>query len=610
MRARRLIVTAVIAVAIGGAALAAFRWTHRGRHVAAGALGLPLEGNQFAVSFTQELRSHDGPPKQVRVDGILQTTGTRRGATSPVRVFRLIDVKVTPGAGAAPANAGQEFAAGAARPFLVTYQRDRPENASFAPDVGPSVRNLLLAVVVAFPPGRPTGASPSVTTERDLFGRYLAALQPDADGLGFQQRKLKYLDLDVPGARTSLKTAVAITIGGSNWHYRFEPNGALAQIEGDERATVETGLNGLAPEVRSVLRLTAEGSFDAGPMLDELEATRASLVSTAVVTQKVEATATGRSADEELVAGATLADLLPPLLGPTADGHPTLAERHTAIERLAALVRLQPSTARALQTKIAASPAQSLALVQALGRANCPESRQVLRDLATNSAAPGEARLAAVHALAPDEPEAATLNAMTGLLDAPDAELREAAIYCYGTALGAWRKRDPAAATPALDALVARLEKAPDDPQRILALRGLGNAADAATLPVVRRALASPSAPVRNAAVQSLRNVMAPEVDPAIVAVMRGDPSADVRAAAIFSAGFRDVTSYADAAGDLALHDPSAVVRSASVDLLGRTLATAPRSRIVLEEVARKDAKPDVRKRARQALDRPLPAGR
>jgi hypothetical protein len=610
MRARRLIVTAAIAVAIGGAALAAFRGTHRGRHAAAGAFGLPLQGKQFTVSFTQELRSHDGPPKQVRVDGILQSTGSPPGATSPVRVFRLVDVKVTPGAGAAPANAAQEFAAGAARPFLVTYQRDRPESASFAPDVGPNVRNLLLAVVVAFPSGRPTGASPSVTSERDLFGRYLAALQPDADGLGFQQRKLKYLDLDVPGARTSLKTAVAITIGGSDWHYRFEPNGALAQIEGDERATVETGVPGLAPEVRSVLRVAAQGTFDAGPMLDEVEASRATLVPTAVVTQKVEATANGRSADEELVAGATLTQLLPPLLAPTAGGHPTLAERHTAIERMAALVRLQPSTARELQTKMAAAPAQSLALVQALGRANSAEARQVLRDLATNSAAPREARLAAVHALAPDDPEAATLTAMTGLFDAPDSELREAAVYCYGTALGAWRKRDPAAASAALDALVARLEKAPDDPQRILALRGLGNAADPSTLPALRRALAAPQAPVRNAAVQALRNVMAPEVDPAIIAVMRGDPSADVRAAALFSAGFRDVTTYADAAAELALHDPSAVVRGASVDLLGRTLATAPRSRTVLEEVARKDAKPDVRKRARQILEAPRPTGR
>jgi hypothetical protein len=449
-----------------------------------------------------------------------------------------------------------------------------------------------------------------VTTERDLFGRYLAALQPDADGLGFARRKLKYLDLDVPGARTSLKTAVAITIGGSDWRYRFEPNGALAQVDGDERVMVDTGVPGLAPEVHSLLHLAARGTFDAGPMLDELETTYATLVPTAVVTQKVDAATVGRSADEELVDGSTLAELLPPLLAPTSDGHPTLAERHAAVERLAALVRLRPGAAHELETRIASAPAQSLTLAQALGRANCPEARQALRDLATNSAANREARLAAVHALAPDDPEAATLSAMAGLLDAPDPELREAAVYCYGTALGAWRRRDPVAASPALDALVARLEHSSDDAQRILALRGLGNAADAATLPALRRGLAAPQAPVRNAAVQALRSVMAPEVDPAIIAVMRGDPSADVRAAALFSAGFRDVTTYADAAAELALHDPSAVVRGASVDLLGRTLATAPRSRTVLEEVARKDPKPDVRKRARQILESPRPAGR
>jgi hypothetical protein len=610
MRARRLIVTAVFAVAVGGAVLATSRWAHRGRQAPLGALDLPRVGNQFALSFTQELGSHDGPPKQVRIDGILQSAGPRPGATSPVQVFRLVDVRVTPGAGAAPAEAGQEFAAGAARPFTVAYERDRPERASFAPEVGPSVRNLLMAVVVALPSGRSGATSPSVTTERDLFGRYLAALQPDTDGLGFARRKLKYLDLDVPGTRTPLKTAVSITIGGSEWRYRFEPNGALAQVEGDERVTVDTGVPGLAPEVHTLLHLAARGTFDAGAMLDELEAGYASLVPTAVVTQKVDAAATGRSADEKLVAGATMAQLLAPLLSPATDGHPTLAERHTAVERMAAFVRLHPGAAHELHTRVAASPGQSSTLVQALGRANCPESRQALRDLATTTAATREARLAAVHALAPDDPEPATLTAMAGLLDASDPDLREAAVYCYGTALGAWRKRDPVAASPALDALVARLEHASDDERRILAVRGLGNAADPATLPALRHALAAPQAPVRSAAVQALRNVMAPEVDPIIIGVMRDDPSADVRGAALFSAGFRDVTTYADAAADLALHDPSAVVRGASVDLLGRTLATAPRSRSVLEEVARKDVKPDVRKRARQILEAPRPAGR
>jgi len=101
---------------------------------------------------------------------------------------------------------------------------------------------------------------------------------------------------------------------------------------------------------------------------------------------------------------------------------------------------------------------------------------------------------------------------------------------------------------------------------------------------------------------------MAPGVDQAITETMRRDRDANVRAGAIFTAGFRDVMTYVDPLADLAVHDRETLVRGAAVEMLGRTLATSPRAREALTLVAKNDPKSDVRKRAQQLLGSASPA--
>jgi hypothetical protein len=606
-RRRGLRVALVSAAVLAAVGTAGGYGLWRARSAPPAVLGLTREGEQFSLTFSQELRSQPGPPKRVVVAGLLQSAGPEKiGSDRFVRAFRLIETRVSPTEGAPAADLEKGFADAVAHPFLVFCEQGRRDHAAFAPNVSVAARNLLLAVVAELPCDQPSLTAPLVRTERDLFGRYLAALKPDADGHGFERRKLKYVDLGVPGSDT-IKTATAVTIGDAVWHFRFSADKALESASGNERIVVETGLAGMAPEIHTQIRLDAKGRFDAGPMLDRLVATQASLVKTPLVTQKVDSSENARKADQERVGTATLADLLAPL-DPSSAKRPSLslAEQRVAIERLASFVRLSPSAVPELLMRIRAAPSgSSQELVQALGLADRPPARAALLELARDVGTAPATRVVAVRVLAQGEPEATTFTTLESLFEARERELREAAIYSYGRLLNAWRKLEPAAAAPALEKLIARLDAATDSETRVLALQGLGNAADAASVSAIQRALTDPAPAIRDAAVQALRNVKAPGVDQSITDTLRRDPNPTVRAAAVFAAGFRDLTTYADALADCVQRDPDAVVRSAAIDALARTLKTAPRASEALSWVVKNDPKPELRKRAAQLLSAP-----
>lgn len=575
----------------------------------AAATPLARRGESYRLSFTQELRSSNSPARRVRIDGLWQSVGPRTAGADPAeRAFRLVDARFAPEAGGAPADA-RAFADAVAQPFLVSYDHQRPVRAAFAAGTTPAVRNLLLTLVVELACESPRTGAPQVTPERDLFGRYLAALRPDPDRRGVERRKLEYLDLAVPEARAPIQTAIAIAIAESTWHCRVAADGTLERLDGAEQVTVDTGVPGLAPQVRTELHLEASGDFDAGPVADALAAARPTLAATPIVTQRVDPASAGRSADEDLVRGAHLADVLAPFARMSADPvSGTLAERHAAITRLAAFVRLEPSALSEIVRQVRSPSPASPALVQALGLANRPEPRQTLVDLARDAGVTSELRVAAIRALAQDDPEPATLASLESLLDDSHAALREAAAYAYGTALAAQRRLDPAAAAVALTRLAARVSPSGGRDQRILALRALRNAGDAAALPAIQHALDDAAPDIREPAVQALTSVMAPGIDELITRVLRHDASPLVRARAIFVAGQRDPTSYADAVADLAVRDPAGSVRSSAVALLGRLLATAPRAREALAQVASADPDPELRKRAHQLLAPPAEA--
>ncbi|HEX3763325.1 MAG TPA: HEAT repeat domain-containing protein [Kofleriaceae bacterium] len=577
----------------------------------ASASPLGRRGESYRLSFTQELRSTQGPPRRVRIDGLWQSVGPRTAGADPAeRAFRLVDARFTPEAGGTPADA-RAFSDAVAHPFLVSYDHQRPVRAAFDPGTTPAVRNLLLTLVVELGCEPPRTDTTRVTPERDLFGRYLAALRPDPDRRGVERHKLRYLDLTVPEARTPIQTAIAISIAESTWRCRVAADGTLERLDGTEQVTVDTGVPGLAPEVRTELHLEASGDFDAGPVAAALAEARATLAATPIVTQRVDPAAAGRSADEDLVRGAPLAEVLTPFARmSTAPASGTLAERHAAIARLAAFVRLDPTSILEIARQIRARSQEAPALVQALGLANRPEPRRTLVDLARDAGVTGGLRVAAIRGLAQDDPDPATLASLESLLDDGDPTLREAAAYAYGASLAAQRRLDPAAAAAALARLAARVGPSGARDRRILALRALGNAGDAAALPAIQLALDDSDPDLREAAVQALSSVMAPGVDELITRVLRHDASPRVRARAIFVAGQRDPTTYADAIADLAVRDPDGSVRSSAVALLGHLLATAPRAREALAQVASADPDPELRKRAHQLLVSPAAEAR
>jgi hypothetical protein len=235
-------------------------------------------------------------------------------------------------------------------------------------------------------------------------------------------------------------------------------------------------------------------------------------------------------------------------------------------------------------------------IIAALGMAGSAPAAAALAALAADGTAGRGLRVAAVGALARvSVPDRELVAATRALVDDADADVRKAAGYAYGTMLETLSRTDPAAAGAALQALAARLDHAGDRAEQLAMLDILGNAADAVAWPALRRRLISDDEHVRAAAVSALRRVQAPGVEGALIEAMRQDPSPVVRAAAIFAAGFRDPTPFAEHLAPLALADPAGYVRNAAVALLGRALTTAPVATSTLAHVAQHDPRAEIR---------------
>jgi hypothetical protein len=98
--------------------------------------------------------------------------------------------------------------------------------------------------------------------------------------------------------------------------------------------------------------------------------------------------------------------------------------------------------------------------------------------------------------------------------------------------------------------------------------------------------------------VRALRFVADPGADRALLATLRRDRDATVRAAAIFAAGFRPLAPLVAGLAETAENDPADFVRADAVRLLARHADGSERVARALRYVARNDPAPDVRRLA------------
>jgi hypothetical protein len=126
-----------------------------------------------------------------------------------------------------------------------------------------------------------------------------------------------------------------------------------------------------------------------------------------------------------------------------------------------------------------------------------------------------------------------------------------------------------------------------------------------AVLPTLEAALDDQRAEVRAAAARALRLGTDPKLDGLLAAKITGDRESTVRAAAIFAVSFRaDIDPFIVALSRAATGDPAEHVRAAAVSLLAQHMKGEPDVGEVVARVAERDPKQDLRRLAREALER------
>ena len=109
-------------------------------------------------------------------------------------------------------------------------------------------------------------------------------------------------------------------------------------------------------------------------------------------------------------------------------------------------------------------------------------------------------------------------------------------------------------------------------------------------LPALRRIIENPKEPVRASAVQALRFIDNPAVDPLLTTIIKQKTDESVRLAAISAVRVRQVGPFTMTLADVARSDQAVSVRYAAIDLLGSRLRELPGLRTVLEDVRKNDS--------------------
>lgn len=281
------------------------------------------------------------------------------------------------------------------------------------------------------------------------------------------------------------------------------------------------------------------------------------------------------------------------------------------VRRLQALFRLYPGTCATFGKELARADPGSRSFqyvssaLAAVGHAKAQEALiEVVR--ARRKDVPAMIRLISTMADVPD-PEPALADTLGEIAFGGRGEERVivAAWYAMGSIARNLEPAHPERAEQILDALVREMGKSPSDSKTAHLLSALGNSASDKVVPVILKHLADASVTVRAAAVSSLQLMDTPEVEPALLRALTTDPEEPVRQQAASVLASREMTETAFTAQTSAvLKDTSQMVRVTVLRTLARALDRYPKARSVIRRVAEEDPSDDVRKVAKEILER------
>jgi hypothetical protein len=571
-----------LAVAIGGAPLRA----------AAPVAGNVASGEQrrWTVTFLARLEQAGGArPVEIDLSGDwLSTVSAARPDEYDV-MLQLANVRLN-GTNSVPAAQSEQLRQHLERPFWVTYRADGSLAAVyFYKDTDPGDRNLLQMVATECQfVNAPADRQSWTAIERDGVGRYTAAYR--RDGNVVTKHKLNYTDS---------AGAIRVSIDSSEMRFTVDRDGAIESVDGSNRVRLEAafGKSGALAAITE-MHLSSLHRAQAPEMIGGLARALPEVVGSPVQTHKQDPEVVRARLDSQLLEGRTTDSLLRAALPGNAP------EDQTIGDRLAALFRQRPeSPAAAVELLRRNGPV--MRITDALGTAGSPAAIAALGVIACDRALPRPLRIDALTALMLNQhPSARALRVPTSLMDDGDAAVASAARISGGALARAGREGHPEEAASIDAALVARYRQAHDAKERCDLLAALGNSAGDAVAPVIEEALHDPEDAIRSAAAAALRLVSGAGIDGLLANIITGDRDAEVRASAIFAAGFhrpigpRLVQSVTHAAKT----DPADQVRVAALTLLQQNAAVVSNLAETLAWVAEHDAKPGVRRLAQDAL--------
>ncbi len=539
------------------------------------------------------------PPQEMELEGEWRATVTEVNDGLATVACELAELRASAGEGvdaaARQAETGAELASELGRRFFV---RQRANGAVFEVwlprGMKPAMANILLTLVGEAQLVRPAQAQAAwILEERDVNGAYLAAYQ-ETEPNRFHKQKARYLD-DTAGARAAPGASAAganattppqIRIDRSDIDLVADPRGRLLELRADDSTTI--ALSGLSFTVS--LRFTLEdGRLLGNPALAGAFAREQAQFEPHPMAQLgLDPAAEAARRDRTLLAGASAEFLIAELraLPVVEPGERTAA---TLVARWEALLRLEPGTAARLPSLVRGEPAdRGKLLVDALSGAGTAEAQAGLAAIAAEPAVDPRVRLSAVQYLGlQPSPTSAAVAGLRALLD--DHALGQAALLALGACARGLRPTAPDKTSELVGELNTRLARASDLTSRQDLVVALGNAGDPSSLPALRAFIDEKGGALRTPAIEALRFIADPAVDPLLGSLLVRTGETSTRFAAISAIRFRDVGPFAVRLAEVARHDPIETVRRAAIDLLGSHLGDLPALRPLLEEVAHAD---------------------
>lgn len=427
------------------------------------------------------------------------------------------------------------------------------------------------------------------TVEQDVSGEYEAAYTRGEAGV----HKVKTRYLRGRGAKGlvprndgeyAVQSSNELVVDDSGW-----PRSAAE----DETLNIELG----GSKVRAVNKATAK-LITIERRLDLIGAMNDAEVESEAVSEAAAFAGSRVQADRGLVGGRTFQVIAADFTSPDADA------RSHARARLSALMRLDPSAVGATEDAIlhgGFDPLTKSRMAAALGSAGTPESQTALMAILETRGASVPARVDASAVLGlEEEPSPEAQASLRKAMGSSDKEVATTATLALGNTV---RTVNAAAgdSSDAVATLIALLQSAADDSQRILCLQALGNTGDARALAAIGPYLTSADTTLRAVATGALKFMVGATADAAIMAAF-GDKEIEVRRAAVGTVAFRPIAAVLAALDHLLRTDPEEAIRLAIVNALNVRLHDDPSIADALGWAAANDASEKVRKLAKQVL--------